>query len=59
MADDLNRKGPEDPTRINVNQPWELDWWSKRLGVSIEEIKRAVKQVGPLVAKVKQHLGIR
>jgi len=43
MSDDLNRIKPEDPTKININQSWELTYWSQKLGVSKQELIRAVK----------------
>ena len=57
MSDNLNKKAPQDPTKINVNQPWELNYWSKELGVTIKAIKDAVKAVGVMVRDVKEHLG--
>ena len=29
MSDDVRKRGPEDRSRINVNEPWELKYWSK------------------------------
>ncbi|MCD6041089.1 MAG: hypothetical protein K0R40_692, partial [Burkholderiales bacterium] len=40
----------------NVEQDHELSYWSKELGVSREELRRAVEQAGPLVRDVRQHL---
>lgn len=57
MADNLRNTGKQDDIRINVNQPWELRDWAKKLGVSEEELKKAVKAVGVLVKDVKKHLG--
>ncbi len=58
MADNLKIKQPQDPTKINVNEPWELDYWSKKFSVSKEKLILTVNVVGPLVSKVKQHLGV-
>lgn len=58
MSDDLTRKGPEDPTKINVNQSWEVDYWIDELGVAARQLRDAVNAVGPLVVDVKLHLGI-
>lgn len=57
MSDDLNKRRPQDATKINVNESWELDYWSKELGVTKERLKEAVKAVGTSVAAVKKHLG--
>ena len=56
MADDLRQSGKPDDQRINVEQDHELSYWSKELGVSREELKRAVEQAGPVVKNVRQHL---
>ena len=59
MPDNLKRRQPEDPKRINVGEEWELDYWSQDFGVTKERLKQAVRAVGPMVADVKRHLGIR
>ena len=56
MPDDVTRRQPEDPQRININQDWELDYWSKRLGCTKAELIAAVKKVGPMVEDVKKEL---
>ena len=58
MADDLGRKSPEDPNKVNINQTWELNYWSNKFGVSKERLIQAVKAVSPWVSDVKKHLGI-
>lgn len=56
MADDLKQTGRADDQRINVDQDHELNYWSKELGVSRDELRRAVQQAGPMVRDVRQHL---
>ncbi|WP_375169657.1 DUF3606 domain-containing protein [Marinobacter sp.] len=58
MSDDLERTGPEDPKKININQSWEVTYWCKALGVSEKELREAVEAVGPLVADVKAHIAV-
>lgn len=58
MADDLTRRVPEDPTKINVSQSWEVQYWTKKLGVTEQQLKTAVKAVGPLVKDVKRYLNV-
>lgn len=55
MSDDLNKK-PLDATRIDVNEEWELDQWSKKFGVTKEQLKQAVEAVGTSAAAVKKYL---
>lgn len=57
MADDKTKRGPPDTQRINVNEPYEVSYWTKTLGVSEQKLKDAVRAVGVSVAAVKKHLG--
>lgn len=59
MSDNLNIKRPLDAKKINVNEAWELDYWTKTLNVSADRLRQAVRAVGPMVSDVKAHLGIR
>jgi hypothetical protein len=57
MSDDLHNRGPQDHSRINLHEPWEVQYWTKTLGVSKEELERAVKSAGSSsVNTVRQHL---
>ena len=56
IADDLKQTGRQDDQRINLDQDHEVNYWSKELGVSREELRRAVEQAGPMVKNVRQHL---
>lgn len=33
MPDDKSKTGKADDTRINVNQSYEVDYWTKKLGL--------------------------
>ncbi len=57
MTDDKSNTGGPDRDRINVNEDYELQYWTKALGVSADELREAVKSVGPTAAAVRQHLG--
>jgi len=59
MSDDLKIKRPLDAKKVNVNEPWELDYWTKTLNVSGDRLRQSVRAVGPMVDDVKRHLGIR
>jgi hypothetical protein len=56
MADNLQNRGAQDRARINVNEEWEVRHWTEALGVSKEELERAVQQVGPMAEAVREHL---
>lgn len=57
--DNLKDRGPADRARINVNEPWELQYWKKALGVSEIALREAVKSVGPMADRVRQYLADR
>jgi len=56
MSDDDRNRGPEDRSRINVNEPWELKYWSKTLGVTPDRLKEVVQKVGTRTEDVEQYL---
>jgi len=57
MADDLSKKRPQDASKINVHEAWELEYWCKHFGVTAQQLKDAVKAVGTSVSAVKKYLG--
>jgi hypothetical protein len=57
MTDNIKRKRPEDPTKINVNQTWEVKYWCNEFGVTEDELKSAVELVGVYVKDVRKYLG--
>ncbi|RZZ86971.1 DUF3606 domain-containing protein [Pseudoxanthomonas winnipegensis] len=57
MSDDKKNTGSPDRDRINVNEDYEVQYWTKALGVSAEKLREAVKAVGPTSAAVREHLG--
>ena len=56
MTDDLEKRGPQDRARVNVREEHELKWWTEKLGVSDEQLRRAVSEVGPSADKVAKFL---
>jgi len=42
MADDLSKKGPADRSRINLLEPYEVQYWADKFGVSKERLSEAV-----------------
>lgn len=55
--DDPKKTDYRDRDRINVNEPYELEYWSKKFGVSHDRVKEAVRKAGPMVTDVKRELG--
>jgi len=56
MSDDKSQSQGQDRQRINVNQDYELRDWSRKLGVTPEQLKRAVAKVGDRADDVEREL---
>ncbi|KQQ97367.1 DUF3606 domain-containing protein [Massilia sp. Leaf139] len=56
MSDNLQQAGQQDRSRINVHEEWEVRHWTEALGVSREELERAVAEVGVSANAVREHL---
>ena len=57
MVDDkINRVHP-DRSRINMDEDYEVKYWTKHLDVSREELQRAVDKVGNSASAVRKELG--
>ena len=54
--DNLKEKGPQDRNRISLSEDWEVKWWTKSLGVSVNQLKQIVGKVGHSVHKVREYL---
>jgi hypothetical protein len=39
MADDPSKRGPQDRSRINVNEPHEVRYWTQTLGVTEAQLR--------------------
>ena len=57
MSDDKSKTGKSDRDRINVEEEYELRDWSEKFGVTPDELKSAVRRVGPMAKDVQKHLG--
>lgn len=56
MSDDKTKTGGQDRKHINTSEDYEVRDWSKKFGVTAEELKAAVKAVGNHAAAVEAHL---
>lgn len=54
--DNKQNTGSPDRDRINVNEDYELQYWSDKFGVSRDELKEAVKAAGTSVEAVQKQL---
>lgn len=56
MSDNLHNRGPQDRSRINMHEKWEVQYWTRELGVSQEALEKAVQAAGNSVDAVRQHI---
>ena len=59
MSDNKSNRGAPDRNRIDIHDPDEVRNWTKSLGVSKEELERAVQAAGTSADKVREFLGKR
>ncbi len=59
MSDDLTKKRPQDASRINIHEAWEVEYWCKALGCTKDELIAAVAAVGTSVSAVREYLARR
>jgi hypothetical protein len=55
MPDDKN-KTAADRRRINLHETYELGYWSRKFGVTPQELAEAVQKVGPSAEAVAREL---
>lgn len=59
MTDDLTKRRPQDAEKVNVNEPWEITYWTKAFSCTEAQLRAAVKAVGVQKAAVKAYLASR
>ena len=56
MADDTKQRHGQDRKRIDLDQDYELRYWTRELGVTEEELKQAVRAAGTQIETVRRYL---
>ena len=54
MSDNLQDRGPQDRSRVNLNQEHEVRYWAKHFGCTEDELREAVRKVGNSAEAVKR-----
>lgn len=54
--DDTSKTGRQDDSQVNVNEAYEVQYWSEKFGVTADRLKQAVKAVGTQVKAVEEYL---
>ena len=56
MTDDKTKRAPQDAKRISLEEDYEVEYWSRKFGVTRQGLADAVKAVGPSAELVGEHL---
>lgn len=56
MTDDKSNRGPADRARVNVNEDYEVQYWTKAFGCTAEQLRDAVEAVGVMADDVRKYL---
>jgi hypothetical protein len=51
MADNLKDTGHPDKDLINMNEIWEVSYWSKKWGITVEQLKQAGRTANSSVVR--------
>jgi Protein of unknown function (DUF3606) len=54
--DNLQKTGQQDRSKINMHESHEVQYWTKHLKVSRDELQKAVDKVGNGAAAVRKQL---
>ena len=55
MSDDKTDRGPQDRSRINLSEAYEVRYWTQELGVTREVLEEAVAAAGSSTDKVREY----
>lgn len=56
MADDKTNRGPQDRSRINLSEDYEVRYWTDKFGISTAQLEEVVKEVGVSATAVEEAL---
>ena len=56
MPENTNITTPQDAGRINVEEHYELEYWTKKFGVTSRKLRAIVREVGEMAQSVDVYL---
>lgn len=56
MSRDDRETANIDATRIDLVEPWEVDYWTETFGVSEKRLRHAIDEVGHSPSEVRRYL---
>lgn len=57
MADDKTKRQPQDSSRVNIHEDYEVEYWTHKWGVTRAQLDAAVGKVGLSAKAVAAELG--
>lgn len=57
MSDDKTNRGPRDADRVNINEDYEVRYWTQKWGITEAQLKEAVRRAGVMARDVAKALG--
>lgn len=59
MPDDKTKKRPQDASRINLGQPYEIEHWCNKFHCSADELRKAVHTAGTSKEAIEDYFNKR
>ena len=56
MADDKTQSGPNDRSRINLREDYEVRYWTDKFGISKSQLEKIVRKVGSSAKAVEEEM---
>ena len=57
MADDKTKRAPQEASRVNVREAYEVEYWTSKWDVTRSELEAAVKSAGTSADADAKQLG--
>ena len=54
--DDKTKTHPQDASRVNVHEPYEVHYWCNKFGCTEIQLKKAVSEVGTSAKSVGEYI---
>ena len=56
MSENKKDTDSHESDKIDVSEPYVLEYWKKRYGITTEQLKQVIEKVGPMTKDVKAFL---
>jgi hypothetical protein len=56
MSDDKSKRGPQDASRVDIHEDYEVEYWCHKFGCTRHQLVEAVRAVGTSAAAVEKYL---